>query len=127
MKNSKQKIILTDVAYWNNAIVHWLAIAIVFINISVVILFVFYIQPSELPLRLQYNVFFGTSLHAPWWNAYMLPAMSFIFFIIDLVIGYILYRAHERIAAYSALLGGLFASVALFIAALSIILNNHVL
>jgi len=62
MKNSKQKIILTDVAYWNNAIVHWLAIAIVFINISVVILFVFYIQPSELPLRLQYNVFFGTSL-----------------------------------------------------------------
>ncbi len=127
MMNFKQKTIFTDVAYWNNAIVHWLAIAIVLINASVVILFVFYIQPSELPLRLQYNVFFGTSLHAPWWNVYMLPAMSLVFFIIDLVVGHILYRAQERIAAYIALLGALFASIALFIAALSIILNNHTL
>jgi len=127
MIKSRRKTIFTDVAYWNNAIVHWLAIAIVFINASVVVLFVFYVQPSELPIKLQYNVFFGTSLHAPWWNVYILPVMSFIFFAIDLVIGHILYRAQERIAAYIVLLGALFASVALFIAALSIILNNHTL
>ncbi len=126
MRNSKQTI-FTDVAYWNNAIVHWLAIAIVFINVSVIILFAFYIHPSELPLRLQYNVFFGTSLYASWWNVYMLPIMSLIFFVIDLVIGHILYRAQERIAAYIVLLGALFASIALSIAALSIILNNHTL
>jgi len=127
MRDLKNKTIFTDVAYWNNAIVHWLAIAIVFINVGVIILFAFYIQPSELPLKLQYNVFFGTSLHAPWWGAYILPAMSFTFFIIDLVIGHVLYRAQERIAAYIVLLGALFASVALFIAALSIVLNNHTL
>ncbi len=126
MRNSKQTI-FTDVAYWNNAIVHWLAIAIVFINVSVIILFTFYIHPSELPLRLQYNVFFGTSLYASWWNVYVLPVMSLIFFVIDLVIGHILYRAQERIAAYIVLLGALFASVALSIAALSIILNNSAL
>lgn len=122
----KHKTIFTDVAYWNNAIVHWLAIAIVFINIGVVVLFAFFVQPSDLPLKLQYNVFFGTSLHAPWWGAYILPAMSFLFFIIDLVIGHVLYQAGERIAAYIVLLGALFASVALFIAALSIVLNNHI-
>ncbi len=116
-----------DVTYWHNAIVHWVAIATIFVNLGVVVLFLFYVHPSELPLRLQYNVFFGTSLHAPWWQAYLLPVMSFIFFIVDLLIGYILYQAKERIAAYIVLLGALFASVALFIAALSIVLNNYTL
>ena len=125
MKKMRRKTIFTDVAYWNNAIVHWLVIAVIFINIGVVGLFAFYIHPSELPLKLQYNVFFGTSLHAPWWGAYTLPAMSFVFFVIDLTIGHVLYRSQERIAAYIVLLGALFASVALIIAALSIILNNH--
>ncbi len=127
MSNLRQKTIFTDVSYWHNAIVHWLIIAIILINAGVVFLFMFYIRPSDSLLRLQYNVFFGTSLHAPWWNVYILPVMSIVFFIIDLVIGNILYRAQERIATYIVLLGALFASVALFIAALSIILNNHVL
>jgi len=127
MKRVEQKTIFTDVTYWNNAIVHWLAIVIVFINVGVVVLFVFFRQPPDSLLKLQYNVFFGTSLHAPWWNVYFLPAMSFIFFIVDLIIGYILYRVQERVAAYIVLLGALFASVALFIAALGILLNNSVL
>jgi hypothetical protein len=46
-----------DVTFWHNAIVHWVTIAVIFINIGVVILFAFYVHPSDLPLRLQYNVF----------------------------------------------------------------------
>lgn len=115
---------LNDVTYWKNAIVHWVTIAIAFINIGVIVLFAFYVHPSDLPLRLQYNVFFGTSLHAPWWQAYLLPFMGMMFFLIDIIIGYILYNAKERIGAYIVLLGALFANIALLIAALSIVLNN---
>ncbi len=127
IQSMKGKTVFNDVAYWNNAIVHWVSIVTVFINIGVVILFAFYVQPSELPLKLQYNVFFGTSLLTPWWQVYLLPAISITFFIIDIVIGHILYRAKERVAAYIVLLGALFASVALLIAALSIVLNNYTL
>jgi hypothetical protein len=126
-ENRGHNTLFTDVAYWHNAIVHWVVIATIFINISVVVLFMFYVHPSDLPLRLQYNVFFCTSLHAPWWHAYLLPLMGFLFFVIDLVIGHVLYRAGERVAAYIILLGALFANVALFIAALSIVLNNYTL
>jgi hypothetical protein len=119
--------IFTDVEYWHNAIVHWVVIGTLIINISVFVLFVFFVHPSEFPLRLQYNVFFGTSLHALWWHAYILPLIGLIFFLIDLVIGYVLYNARERIAGYVVLLGGLFANVALLIAALSIVLNNYFL
>jgi hypothetical protein len=113
-----------DVGFWHNAIVHWVIIAVIFINIGVVILFAFYVRPSDLPLRLQYNVFFGTSLHTSWWQAYILPMMGMAFFFIDLIIGHVLYNAKERVAAYIVLLGALFASIALLIAALSIVLNN---
>jgi hypothetical protein len=115
---------LKDVPYWHNAIIHWIIIAVVFINLGVVILFAFYIHPSDIPLRLQYNVFFGTSLHTPWWQAYLLPIMGMIFFVVDLIIGYVLYNAKERVASYIVLLGAFFANLALLIAALSIVLNN---
>lgn len=129
MKNDHgiKKNIFNDVDYWHNGIVHWVMIGALLINICVVVLFVFYVHPSHMPLRLQYNVFFGTSLHAPWWHAYVLPLVGLIFFLIDLVIGNVLYNIKERIAAYVVLLGGLFANVALVIAALSIILNNYFL
>ena len=126
-KKELKNLSTKSIAYWNNAIVHWVSIATILVNAGVVILFVIYIKPSDLPLRLQYNVFFGTSLHALWWQAYALPLMSFLFFIIDLIVGYVLYNLKERIGAYIVLLGALFASCALLIAAISIVLNNYVL
>ncbi|MEN8252672.1 MAG: hypothetical protein ABFQ53_03770 [Patescibacteria group bacterium] len=124
-KSEKNNNIFNDVAYWNNAIVHWVAIGTLFVNVGVIILFAFYVHPSELALKLQYNVFFGTSLSSDWWSAYLLPAVSIFFFVVDLFIGQVLYNAKERIAAYIVLLGALFTSVALLIAAISIILNNY--
>jgi hypothetical protein len=126
-RHSIKRNIFNDVEYWHNAIVHWVVIATILINVSVIILLAFYVHPSEFPLRLQYNVFFGTSLLTAWWNAYILPLVGFIFFLVDLLVGYVLYDAKERIAGYIILLGGLFANVALFIAALSIIFNNYYL
>jgi hypothetical protein len=123
----KQNNLFEDVAYWHNAIVHWVVIATLFINVGVIILFAFYIHPSDLPLKLQYNVFFGTSMSTVWWMAYLLPVVSIFFFIVDLFIGHVLYRAKERVGAYIILLGGLFASVALLISAISIVLNNYFL
>lgn len=126
-KHGVKRNIFNDVEYWHNAIVHWVVIATLLINVGVFVLFAFYVHPSDFPLRLQYNVFFGTSLHTVWWHAYILPLMGLVFFLVDLAIGYVLYNAKERIAGYVILLGGLFANVALFIAALSIIFNNYFL
>lgn len=116
-----------DVDYWRNAIVQWVSIIALCINVGCVVLFVFYVHPSDTPLRLQYNVFFGTSLYKTWWYAYMLPLVGLLFFLVDLAVGYVLYSVKERVAGYIVLLGGLLANVALFIAGLSIVLNNYFL
>ncbi|MCK4636167.1 MAG: hypothetical protein KAT32_04880 [Candidatus Moranbacteria bacterium] len=115
---------LKDVSFWNNAIVHWIIIANIVLNLGVIAFLLFYVHPSEVPIKLQYNVFFGTSLHVEWWKTYSLPLVGMVFFVIDLLIGNVLYYTRERIAAYIILLGALFAHIALAIAALSIVLNN---
>ncbi len=116
-----------DINYWHNAIVHWVAIATMLINVGVFAIFAWYVHPTDVPLRLQYNVFFGTSLHTVWWQVYALPIMGFVFFLLDLIVGYVMYNAKERIASYCVLLGALFANVALLISAISVIFNNYVL
>ena len=121
------KNIFNDVAYWHNAIVHWVVIATIFVGVSATILLAFFVHPSDALIRLQYNVFFGTSLHAPWWHAYLLSVMGAMFFLIDVMFGYVLYISKERVAAYIVLLGGLFAQIALLIAAVSVVVNNFIL
>lgn len=119
--------VFNDTAYWHNAIVHWVVIATIVLCLGATMLLLFFVHPSDAPIRLQYNVFFGTSLHAPWWQAYLLPGMGFAFFLIDTLIGYVLYASKERVAAYIILLGGLFAQIALLIAVCSIVVNNYIL
>ncbi len=121
------KNIFNDVTYWHNAIVHWLVIATLFVNVVVFVLLFIYVHPSDVAIRLQYNVFFGTSFDGLWWQAYVLAGVGLVFFMIDLVVGYTLYSAKERVAAYITLLGALFVNIALLIAATSIVFNNYFL
>ena len=121
------RTILRDTAYWHNAIVHWVLIATLFVWVASVAILALFVHPSDALLRLQYNVFFGTSLHAPWWQAYLVPAVGLLFAVGDLFVGRMLYAAQERVAAYVILLGGLFTEVALLIASVSIVMNNFFL
>ncbi len=114
-----------DVTFIKNAIVQWLIIIILIMNIVIVAGLWFFVEPESAFLKLQYNVYFGTSLFAPWWGGYILPAMSFVFFLIDIFLAYMLYVIKERIFAYSILLGAFFVQIALAIASLSIVLNNY--
>ncbi len=118
---------LRNTAYWHNAIVHWVMIGMFFVWVAGVVILAIFVHPSDVPLRLQYNVFFGTSLHAPWWQAYLIPVVGALFAVVDFLIGRMLYAAGERVAAYSVLLGGLFAEVAMLIACVSIVMNNFFL
>jgi hypothetical protein len=116
---------LQNISFWNNAIVHWMIISALVLNIAVIILLAFFVHPTEMMIKLQYNVFFGTSLHVQWWQTYALPLIGLAFFAVDLLVANVLYYSKERIAAYILLLGGVFAQIALVVAALSVILNNY--
>lgn len=110
--------------FLSNAIVHWISIAVGLIALCVVILLAINISEAIPSIRLQYNVYFGTSLHASWWSPYILSVIGVFFYILDFVLAYTLYNVRQRIAAYALLMGGLFAHIALLVAVISIVLNN---
>ncbi len=115
----------SNVTFIKNAIVQWLIIIVIVMNLLISTGLWFYTDKSIVFIKLQYNVYFGTSLFAPWWGAYILPAMGFIFFLIDIFLSYMLYVIKERIFAYIILLGAFFVHIALGVATLNIILNNY--
>lgn len=114
-----------NVTFTKNAIVQWLIIIILVTNIITVVGLWFFIDIESVFIKLQYNVYFGTSLFAPWWGPYILPAMGFLFFLIDIFLAFMLYTIKERIFAYSILLGAFFVQITLIVASLSVVLNNY--
>jgi len=113
-----------DTPFFSNAIVHWISIAVGVIALIVLTLLFLNIEVSSSLVKLQYNIYFGASVQAAWWSPYALSAVGLLFFLLDLGLAWMLYKARERIAAYSLLLGGLFAHIALLVATISIVLNN---
>ncbi len=113
-----------DTPFFSNAIVHWICIAVGIIAVIALALLLLNIQVSSALVKLQYNIYFGASVQAPWWSPYTLSVVGLLFFLLDFGLAWMLYTAKERIAAYSVLLGGLFAHIALLVATISIVLNN---
>lgn len=113
-----------NVSFFRNAIVHWLLIGVIVLSVSAFAILLYFVHPSLAQIKLQYNLFLGTSKYGTWWQIYLLPITAFAFFIVDLLLAYMLYGLKERIGSYVLLLAAFFLHVALLIAIVGLILNN---
>lgn len=69
---------------------------------------VFFVRPSEVLTVLHYNVYFGVDLLGAWWQVFILPSMTFLFVLGNIMLAWHFYaKKQERIIAYILLLGSL--------------------
>lgn len=77
----------------------------------------FFIRPSADAFILRYNAFFGVDLLGTWWQAYLVPGVSLIFFLGNLALAAFLARRSAYLAAvilsYGALLIALSEAIAM--------------
>lgn len=77
----------------------------------------FFIRPSADAFILRYNAFFGVDLLGTWWQAYLVPSVSLIFFVGNLTLAAFLARRSAYLAAtilsYGALLIALSEAIAM--------------
>lgn len=85
----------------------------------------YFIRPTETLLVLHYNVYFGVDLLGVWWQAYILPALSALFFGGHLFLAQHFYRRTERIAAYLLLLASGLIGFSVLIASIGISFINY--
>lgn len=94
---------------------------------SQVILFgviAFFIQPSPDSFILRYNVFFGVDLLGTWWQVYLVPGISFVFFLGNLALAAFLAHRSVFIAAVILSYGALLIVFSEMIATAAIIFIN---
>lgn len=60
------------------------------------------VKPTQLPVPLHYNIYFGIDLVGEWWFLYMLPAIGVILLLLNALIASLIKEAHLlRIILYS--------------------------
>lgn len=84
----------------------------------------FFIRPSADPFILRYNAFFGVDLLGTWWQAYLVPGVSLVFFLGNLFLAAFLARRSVYLAAVILSYGALLIALSEVVAMAAIVSIN---
>ncbi|HEX7586107.1 MAG TPA: hypothetical protein VF390_00505 [Patescibacteria group bacterium] len=111
--------------YFKRAIVIWLVILSLAINLSEWIILKIFVQPVDFPIILHYNVYFGVDMVGNYKSVFLIPLIGLALFLVNFLLSLYFYRSKERIASYLLLMAALMIQLSLLVAALSIIIINY--
>lgn len=111
--------------FFKSHIVLWLIVLSLIANLTDWSILGIWIKPVDFPIILHYNVYFGVDSVGDYRQAYLLPAIGLILFLINLVLALYFYKQKERIASYILLMAMLMIQLSLIIASVSVILINY--
>ena len=80
----------------------------------------FLVGKPRIPIVIHYNAFFGVDIFGSWWQAYILPLISFFFFLLNVILARKMYVQKERIASHILLFSAFFVCLFAAIAAYAI-------
>ncbi len=109
--------------YLKNVAILITAILGLLVNISIWIWLLWQISPTSEPIFLHYNILFGVDYIGEWWRVLYLPLIGFIIWLINNILGWVLYGRDKFLAQ---LLSGasLFCQIFLLIAACLLVFLN---
>lgn len=111
--------------FFHSALVQWILIGSLIINISNFGLIAFFIRPVDFPIILHYNVYFGVDVIGSWWQVYFLPLIGMLILSINTLLGYSFYQQKERVIAHLLVLAIFIVQVCVTIAVASLLSINY--
>lgn len=111
--------------FWQNKWNLGLILTSLLFNIIIWILLGLLIKPSEFPIPLHYNVYFGIDLTGPSKNIYNLPLVALFIIIINFILAFWFY-SKNRIVSYILLFSSLAVQIFVLIGAITVIFINQV-
>ncbi|MFA6383416.1 MAG: hypothetical protein WCX17_03260 [Parcubacteria group bacterium] len=111
--------------YFRSQIVVWLLILSLAANLADWISLRLFIKPVDFPIILHYNVYFGVDMLGGWKQAFILPFLGLILFLINSCLSLYFYHQKERIASHILLMATLMLQLSLVIASISVIIINY--
>ena len=93
----------------------------VLLNIVIWLFLVFRLEPSEYPVPLHFNIYFGIDVIDKWSQAFTIPGIGLIIIFINLVLAYLVFPKEKFIAQF-LLSSSLFVQIILFLAGIGIVI-----
>jgi len=110
--------------FWRNRLNLGLLASGLFFNLLTWGVLARFIKPSEYPIPLHYNIYFGIDLIGPYSRVFSLPLISFFILLMDFILAFWFY-SKDRLAAYILLLTSCAAQIFVLIGAVSLIYINR--
>lgn len=113
------------VGFFSNTIVRTLIGGALLSVVTSLSILMYFVRPSGTLRILHYNVYFGVDLLGVWWQTYIFPLFSLLFFVGHLILARYFYQRSERIAAYLLLLASILIGCGVLIASVGVAFINY--
>lgn len=130
LKNLKKGVIFTfgkkifKADFWRNRLNLVYLLSSGFFNLIIWLLLGYYIQPSEYPIPLHYNIYFGIDLTGSYRSVFNLPIIGLLIILINAFLSIWLY-SKDRLISYILLLTALVVQIFVLIGAATVIYINR--
>jgi len=111
--------------YFKSPVATWLVISGLVVNVADWLTLRFLLRPVTDAVILHYNVYFGVDMIGEPDQAYWLPAIGLILFMINFLFSIYFYAKKERIATHILLMASLMIQLSLMVAIASVIIINY--
>lgn len=113
--------------YLQDHFVQWMFLSSLFINGVIWAILLYFLQPSEIPILLRYNVYLGFDLHSlvPWHYALSIPLAGLILLLVNVLVSFLFFRKKDFFASYIILFGGVLVQASAIVSVVAIVLVNQ--
>ncbi|MEW6407449.1 MAG: hypothetical protein AB1465_02035 [Patescibacteria group bacterium] len=108
-------------SYFRNKPNLFLFFSAVLLNIAIWILLYLRIKPSQYPIPLHFNIYFGIDVIDNWYNIFVIPLLGFLFCLINFFLAGLIFES-EKLFSYFLNAVSLFVQILLILGAVSSIL-----
>ncbi len=121
-----EDIFLSDPSFWKNGMVRTLlGVSAFLLLISFGILW-YFVGKRETPVVLHYNVYFGVDVIGEWWEAYFVPFVGLLFFLLHTMLSrYLFVFLREKVLSFGVLLSLVLLEAMVALAAGAVALVNY--
>lgn len=119
LKKSADKILKNN--YWRDKFSMVVLLASLTLNLGVWLFLGLKLKPSDYPVPIHYNVYFGIDVIDYWTSVFLIPAMGLGIIIINLLISYLIHEREKFISQF-LLSGSCFIQLILFLAAIGAVI-----
>lgn len=91
-----------------------------FLNIGIWLFMAFRLKPSEYPVPLHFNIYFGIDVIDKWSSAFIIPVIGLIVVVLNMLLSFLIYP-QEKFISHFLSGSSLFIQILLFLSAIGIV------